>query len=178
MNKEEKRVVFDDYVWPAISGLFGGGTLVHVGEKMTVRFLRDRARIDALYLTNGQDMCSLTYKVQSCLNSWDTFTIDYPKQYREWLRAIKYGYIYPYFLIQVYVDDEGGLLAAAMIRTKDLLLFASAELTSGLAYIESNQRRGQFVVVPWRTLREKKIPLKVWHEEGTKELWEDVGCEK
>lgn len=173
---------FKDIVWPQVSilPLLNGGTLHQIENVADQDFklkLDILAGIDAWQVLHTPSaMCGIASRVQwgICRDSFSIRTYlpsGNETEFQKRLRAIENiddGHLFPHLTVQAYLDrHQGHLIAAAVIRTKDLIKKASILVSrreklkpSKLYGFIANPDGTEFLHMRWEYLQYKKILTK------------------
>lgn len=165
---------FEMIVWPTISERCGGGEIERV-EGLDKARLDIYAGIDAWqYVSKDGAMRGIASRVQYDTGKYgypyNTFTIRWSRQnskteYEKRRDAIfgKMGYVWPYFTVQAYLDNEKtGLVSCGVIKTKDLYSFVDLYGTDGFKTVENKDGSSSFKIVPWDMLNEYSVDVFVF----------------
>jgi len=177
----ESAQAFVSVVWPSLSGTVRSGEFLPMEAVDACGLAKDfdvLAGIDAWQKLPGVGIRGIASRVQFCLEPWDTFTIRYERdsgaetEFAKRLSAIRDngGWLYPSLTIQGYVARADGgfaLLSAAVVRTKDLFLYAEKCLPNtsrGTVYFQQNDRAkigdaNKFLVCPWDNMLRAGVKL-------------------
>lgn len=171
---------FKNIVWEIIKNfpIIGGGELFPVEGSTTqdlTKYLDLYAGVDAWQIHHGNCfMRGIASRVQwiGYQNPYNTFTIRIQSrfgkstEFDKRLDAIKneeHGKIYPHLTVQAFLENKGGeLVSAAVIETKNLILFAESLLQESFNNNEDygiieNQDDSKFLYISWRLLIQKNI---------------------
>jgi hypothetical protein len=127
----KSAVAFETYVIPHLSKLLGGGKIVIVegvtADWMT-RMFDAVSGIDVWYIDNDIGIRGIASRCSFGNKVWNTFTIrksidtGRKTEHEKKAYAIDNNWLYPYWTIQAYIDDENKrLLTFAVAKTEDIL---------------------------------------------------------
>ena len=171
-----------ELVWPRIAPWMRGGELIPV-ESTTAASLQATfdtlAGIDAWHICHEQRaMRGIASRVQTIADGYEpynTFTIRYRRssgaetEFAKRLAAIRDrdgGWLYPHLTCQAYIDQrKERLLSCAVVRTKDLYMYADDWLDHGgeQACIRTNRAdANEFIVVKWTSLKGDGVRVRVY----------------
>lgn len=172
---------FLEVVWPNIKNYIGDGEIRPVECVSTDNFADDLdliAGIDAWQIIRDRNVIrGLASRVQWG-SAYNNFSIRFqlksgaPTEFEKRLYAINNqteGYIYPHLTIQAFIDQNGKLISAGIIETKELILFAEhlVKESQKPPPFSNTQDFGfmtapggnQFIYISWRLIKENNIKI-------------------
>lgn len=125
------------------------------------------AGIDYWFINNKKGIRGIASRIQfNCSKSWNTFTIRKSKlsgaktEYQKRKEAIENDWLYPYWVIQGYLDKNGSLLSFALARTKDVIKM----IDNGFCETNVNPDGTVFYVVYWENMKDLKYKIYIYEQ--------------
>ena len=160
--------LFNEQVWPLISPILGGGSLLQMEGRPDVelaRILDMNAGIDGWHVHNI-GMRGIASRIQITKDPFDTFTIRMSRdsgastEFEKRSVAIdgkKHGWIYPALTVQAYAASENGpILSCGVGRTSEIIEFIKRDLHG-----ENRTTNAVFAVCSWRSMKRHGYEVKI-----------------